>query len=127
MIVSDGVVHLWGYVPSETELAALRVAVEAIPGVKGFENRTFRFLGDAGRPQPSRRSRGGRILRRAPVARGAPVPVAPVLLVTTRDSDLADVLTTRLNRSVTCLTLHGSVFRETSQSCWKILRETSCT
>lgn len=51
VIVADGVVHLWGYVPSEAELAAFRVAVEAIPGVRGFEDHTFRFFGDAGRPQ----------------------------------------------------------------------------
>ena len=48
VIVTDGVLHLWGVVSSDAELAALRVAAEAIPGVKGFENHTIRFLGDVG-------------------------------------------------------------------------------
>lgn len=48
VIVTDGVVHLWGFVPSETELDALRIAAEGIPGVKGFHNHTFRFFGDIG-------------------------------------------------------------------------------
>ncbi len=51
IIVTDGVVHMWGYVPSEAELAAFRIAIEGIPGVRGFEDHTFRFFGDAGRPE----------------------------------------------------------------------------
>lgn len=48
IIVTDGMVHLWGYVPSDVELDALRVAAEGIPGVKGFEDHIYRFFGDAG-------------------------------------------------------------------------------
>jgi CBS-domain-containing membrane protein len=48
VIVTDGIVHLWGYVPSDVELDALRVAAEGIPGVKGFEDHLYRFFGDAG-------------------------------------------------------------------------------
>ncbi len=44
VIVQDGVVHLWGFVPDETERRALRIAVEAIPGVKAVEDRTGRFF-----------------------------------------------------------------------------------
>ncbi len=44
VIVRDGVVHLWGLVPSETERRALRLAVESIPGVKGVEDHTGRFF-----------------------------------------------------------------------------------
>lgn len=51
VIVTDGVVHLWGYVPSDAELDALRVAVEGILGIKGFDDHTFRFLGDTGHRQ----------------------------------------------------------------------------
>jgi CBS domain-containing protein len=50
VVVTDGVVHLWGYVPSDVELIALRVAAGAIPGVKGFKDHTFRFVGDMGIP-----------------------------------------------------------------------------
>lgn len=46
VIVTDGVVHLWGYLPSHAELDALRVAAVAIPGVKGFEDHTYRYFGD---------------------------------------------------------------------------------
>ena len=46
IIVTDGVVHLWGYMTSNAELDALRVAVEGVPGVKGFEDHTYQFLGD---------------------------------------------------------------------------------
>jgi CBS domain-containing protein len=38
VIVSGGIVHLWGAVPSEQELRALRVAVENTEGVRGLEN-----------------------------------------------------------------------------------------
>jgi len=48
VIVTDGVVHLWGYYPSDAELRALRIAVEGIPGVKGFEDHTYRFVADTG-------------------------------------------------------------------------------
>jgi CBS domain-containing protein len=48
VIVSDGVVHLWGYVPSEDEQRALRITAEEIPGVKSVEDHTISFLGDAG-------------------------------------------------------------------------------
>jgi hypothetical protein len=39
---------LWGYVPSDDDRIALRVAAEAIPGVKGVEDHTLRWLGDVG-------------------------------------------------------------------------------
>jgi CBS domain-containing protein len=48
VIVKDGVLHLWGFVSSDAELAALRVAAEAIPGVTGFEDHTIRLFGDVG-------------------------------------------------------------------------------
>ena len=48
VVVTDGVVHLWGYVPSEDEQEALRVAAGEIPGVKAVEDHTIQFLGDAG-------------------------------------------------------------------------------
>ncbi len=48
VIVTNGVVHLWGLVASGVELNALRVAAEGIPGVKGFEDHTFRYFGDVG-------------------------------------------------------------------------------
>jgi CBS domain-containing protein len=54
--VADGVVHVWGYLSSDAQRDALRVAVEAIPGAKGFEDHTYQYFGDAdGRQQrPSR-------------------------------------------------------------------------
>jgi hypothetical protein len=51
VIVTDGVVHLWGYVPSDAEFDALRVAVQGIPGVTGFQDHTYRFFADPGRRQ----------------------------------------------------------------------------
>ncbi|HBK08345.1 MAG TPA: hypothetical protein DDZ81_21265 [Acetobacteraceae bacterium] len=48
VIVKDGVVHLWGFVPSLANLAALRVAAEGIPGVKGFVDLTFGYSGPVG-------------------------------------------------------------------------------
>jgi CBS domain-containing protein len=51
VIVTDGVVHLWGFVPSGVELAALRVAAEGIPGVKGVQDHTSRYFGSAGMRQ----------------------------------------------------------------------------
>jgi CBS domain-containing protein len=38
VIVSDGVVHLWGLVPSEEQREALRVLAENIEGVRAVEN-----------------------------------------------------------------------------------------
>jgi CBS domain-containing protein len=38
VVVSDGVVHLWGIVGSEDERRALRIAAENIPGVRGIED-----------------------------------------------------------------------------------------
>jgi len=38
VIVSDGVVNLWGAVDSSDQRKALQVAAESIPGVKGVEN-----------------------------------------------------------------------------------------
>ena len=46
VIVTDGVVHLWGLFPSDVELDALRVAAEGIPGVIGLEDHTYRYFGD---------------------------------------------------------------------------------
>jgi len=48
VVVTDGVVHLWGDLPSRTELDALRLAAEGIPGVKRFEDHTYRTFGDPG-------------------------------------------------------------------------------
>jgi CBS domain-containing protein len=39
IVVSDGIVHLWGYRPVE-EVRAMRVAAEGIPGVKGVADHT---------------------------------------------------------------------------------------
>lgn len=36
--VTDGVIHLWGKVRSEAERDAARVAIEAIPGLRGIED-----------------------------------------------------------------------------------------
>jgi CBS domain-containing protein len=41
IVVSDGVVHLWGVVGSEAERAALRVAAENVEGVQGVEDHTI--------------------------------------------------------------------------------------
>jgi CBS domain-containing protein len=40
VVVTDGVVHLWGIIRSEDERRALRVAAENIPGVRGVEDHT---------------------------------------------------------------------------------------
>ncbi|MGI6245134.1 MAG: CBS domain-containing protein [Pseudochelatococcus sp.] len=40
IVVTDGVVHLWGQVVSPTERAALRVAAERIPGVAKVQDHT---------------------------------------------------------------------------------------
>jgi CBS domain-containing protein len=37
VIVTDGIVHLWGWVSSEEVIEALRVAAEAVPGVGGVD------------------------------------------------------------------------------------------
>ena len=44
VVVREGVVHLWGLVPDETERRALRIAVESLPGVKAVEDHTGRFF-----------------------------------------------------------------------------------
>ena len=41
VVVSDGVVHLWGTVGSEEERRALRVVAENIPGVRAIEDHTI--------------------------------------------------------------------------------------
>jgi CBS domain-containing protein len=40
VVVTDGIVHLWGIVGSEDERNALRVAAENTPGVRGVEDHT---------------------------------------------------------------------------------------
>ena len=40
VVVSDGIVHLWGTVGSEEERRALRIVAENIPGVRGIEDHT---------------------------------------------------------------------------------------
>ena len=40
VVITDGVVHLWGIIRSEDERRALRVAAENIPGVRGVEDHT---------------------------------------------------------------------------------------
>jgi CBS domain-containing protein len=39
VVVSEGVVHLWGMAHSDEERSALRVAAEAVPGVKSVEEK----------------------------------------------------------------------------------------
>jgi osmotically-inducible protein OsmY len=41
VVVSDGIVHLWGLVGSEAEREALRVAADNTPGVRGIEDHTI--------------------------------------------------------------------------------------
>jgi CBS domain-containing protein len=38
IVVTDGVVHLWGLVRSTAEREAMRVAAESVPGVRGVED-----------------------------------------------------------------------------------------
>ena len=38
--VRHGIVHLWGVVEASTEIGAIRVAAEAIPGVRGVQDHT---------------------------------------------------------------------------------------
>ena len=33
-VVEDGVVHLWGFVPTDSDRDALRVLAEGVPGVR---------------------------------------------------------------------------------------------
>ena len=40
VVVTDGVVHLWGIVGSDDERRALRIAAENTPGVRGVEDHT---------------------------------------------------------------------------------------
>jgi osmotically-inducible protein OsmY len=40
VVVSDGIVHLWGIVGSEDERRALRIVAENTPGVRGVEDHT---------------------------------------------------------------------------------------
>ena len=40
VVVSDGIVHLWGIVGSEDERRALRIAAENTLGVRGIEDHT---------------------------------------------------------------------------------------
>jgi len=47
--VRNGVVHLWGRALPEAQIDALRIAAAGIPGVKRFQDHTYRFLGDIGR------------------------------------------------------------------------------
>ena len=42
--VSDGTVHLWGAVESESQRRAVHVAVEAVPGVRAIEDHLARAL-----------------------------------------------------------------------------------
>ncbi len=45
VVVSDGVIHLWGMVGSDEEREALKVAAESIPGVKGVETHLSKLPG----------------------------------------------------------------------------------
>ena len=38
VVVADGIVHVWGFVGSEAEKAAIRIAAETVPGVKAVQN-----------------------------------------------------------------------------------------
>jgi len=44
VLVSDGTVHLWGAVESESQRRAVHVAVEAVPGVRAIEDHLARAL-----------------------------------------------------------------------------------
>ena len=50
LIVSDGVVHLWGPLKSDEQQQALEVAARSVPGVRDVQNHTIRdiFANDAG-------------------------------------------------------------------------------
>jgi len=43
ILVQDGVVHLWGFVATEEERRALRLAAENVPGVKTVEDHLRRY------------------------------------------------------------------------------------
>jgi CBS-domain-containing membrane protein len=45
--VNSGIVHLWGVLGSKSERDALRVIVEGVPGIAGFEDHTTLDLGQA--------------------------------------------------------------------------------
>ncbi len=38
VVVADGIVQIWGFVGSEAEKAAIRIAAETVPGVKAVQN-----------------------------------------------------------------------------------------
>ncbi len=38
MVVASGIVHVWGFVGSEAEKVAIRIAGETAPGVKAVQN-----------------------------------------------------------------------------------------
>jgi len=40
VMVSNGVVHLWGVVTSRTQIRGIRVAIQGVPGVKSVEDHT---------------------------------------------------------------------------------------
>jgi CBS domain-containing protein len=50
IVVTDGVVHLWGTIRSDEQRRALEVAVGGVPGVRDVQNHTSRdiFANDAG-------------------------------------------------------------------------------
>ncbi len=48
VVVTKGIVHLWGIAPNETVRRAYRIAAENIPGVKAVENH-MHVVGHAGR------------------------------------------------------------------------------
>ena len=50
LIVSDGVVHLWGPLKSEEQQHALEIVARSVPGVREVQNHTIRdiFTNDAG-------------------------------------------------------------------------------
>jgi len=43
VIVSEGVVHLWGFVGSDAERAAVRVAAENVPGVRAVQDHRIAY------------------------------------------------------------------------------------
>ena len=43
VVVSEGVVHLWGFVGSQDERAAARVAAENVPGVRAVEDNRLAY------------------------------------------------------------------------------------
>lgn len=47
--VENGVVHVWGTVPSEAQRDVIRVAVERAPGIRGFEDHMSLFRAATGK------------------------------------------------------------------------------